>query len=154
MILYTIKLLQSEVDTLKSILAKGKHSSQAFRAASILLNCDKGEFAQNKDVTIEQISSILGINERTITRVKKRFLEEGLDSVLERKPSSQSYIKKIDGDLEAKIVAVACTETPEGFSKWSLRMLADKVVELEYIDSISHVSIGNTLKKTNLNPGK
>ena len=147
MILYTIKLLQSEVDTLKSILAKGKHRSQTFRTASILLNCDKGEYAQNKDITIEQISSILGVNEKTITRVKKRFLEEGLDCVLERKPSPQSYVKKIDGDLEAKIVAVACSETPEGFSKWSLRMLADKVVELQYIDSISHVSIGNTLKK-------
>ncbi len=94
------------------------------------------------------------IGERTIDRVKKKFIEEGFESVLERRPSSQNYIKKVDGDIEAKLVKLCCSEPPEGFAKWSLRLLADRMVELEYIDYISHVTVGEELKKTNLSLGK
>jgi hypothetical protein len=154
MVQYTIKLKKSEIEELSIIISKGKHTSQAYRAAYILLNCDKGEFSKDTTITNAEICKILKIGDRTIDRVKKKFIDEGFERVLERRPSSQAYTKKIDGDIEAKLVSLCCSEPPEGYAKWSLRLLADKMVELNYIDYISHVSVGEVLKKTNLSPGK
>ncbi len=154
MVHYTIRLKEAEVEELQKIINKGKHSTQAYRAAYILLNCDKGDYSKDKSITNAEICKILRIGERTIDRVKKKFMEEGFEKVLERRPSSQSYVKKIDGDLEAKIVTLCCSQPPEGYSKWSLRLLADKMVELNYVDYISHVSVSKILKKTNLNLGE
>jgi len=154
MVHYTIKLNQYEVEELNNLINKGSHTSQAFRAAYILLNCDKGEFSENKEIKNSEICKILRIGERTIDRVKKKFIEEGFESVLDRRPSTQNYTKKVDGDIEAKLVSLCCSEPPDGFAKWSLRLLADKMVELKYIDYISHVTIGGVLKKTNLSLGK
>jgi hypothetical protein len=154
MVLYTIKLSKFEVEELDKVISKGSHSSHAFRAAYILLNCDKGEFSTNTEIKNADICKILRIGERTIDRVKKKFIEEGFDSVLERRASVQNYTKKVDGDLEAKLVTLCCSEPPEGFAKWSLRLLADKMVELKYVDYISHVTVGEVLKKTSLSPGK
>ncbi len=152
MIRYTIKLTKGEVEELHSIINKGSHSSQTFRTAYILLNCDEGEHSDK--VTNEQISKVLKIGMRTIDRVKKKFIEEGFEGVLDRRPSSRVYETKTDGDVEAKLVALCCSEPPKGFAKWSLRLLADKMVELKYVESISHVTVRSVLKKTNLNPGK
>lgn len=149
---YKIKLLKDEVKELESIIAKGSHSTHKFRAAYVLLNCDEGKYSDK--VTNEQISKVLKIGMRTVDRIKKRFIEEGLEGVLQRKPTSRIYEKKIDGDIEAKLVKLCCSEPPSGYSKWSLRLLADKMVELNYIDYISHVAVGNTLKKTNLSLGR
>lgn len=91
---------------------------------------------------------------RTIDRVKKKFIEGGFEGVLDRRPSSRVYETKSDGDVEAKLVALCCSEPPKGFAKWSLRLLADKMVELEYVESISHVTVRSVLKKTNLSLGK
>lgn len=91
---------------------------------------------------------------RTIDRVKKRFVEEGMEAVLERRPTQRVYETKIDGDTEAKLVTLCCSQPPKGFAKWSLRLLADKMVELKYVESISHVTVRSVLKKTNLNLGK
>ena len=154
MVRYTIKLSKFEVEELNKIISKGRHTSQAFRAAYILLNCDKGKFSENTGITNAEICKILKFGERTIDRVKKKFIEEGFESVLERRPSSQNYTKKVDGDIEAKLVTLCCSEPPEGFAKWSLRLLADKMVELNYIDYISHVTVREVLKKTNLSLGK
>lgn len=151
---YTIKLSKEEVEDLTAIIQKGRHTSQAFRASYILLNCDKGKYSQDSSVTNAEITKILKVGSRTIDRIKKKFVEEGFESVLERRPSSQNYTKKMDGDLEAKLVTLCCSEPPEGHAKWSLRLLADKLVELNYVDSISHVSVRRALKKTNLNLGK
>jgi hypothetical protein len=151
---YTIKLSKAEVEELNKIINKGSHTSQAFRSAYILLNCDKGEYSENKRITNEQICKVLKIGARTIDRVKKKFIEEGFENVLERRPSGQNYIKKVDGDLEAKIVQLCCSEPPAGFAKWSLRLIADKAVELRYVNYISHVTIREVLKKTNLSLGK
>ena len=153
MVHYTIKLNQSEVEELTKVINKGSHTSQAFRTAYILLNCDKGEFSENKEIKNTEICKILKIGERTIDRIKKKFIEEGFESVLDRRPSSQNYTKKVDGDVEAKLVSLCCSEPPEGFAKWSLRLLADKMVELNYIDYLSNVSVGLVLKKKNLSLG-
>jgi len=151
---YTILLSKTEVQELNEIISKGRHTSQAFRSAYILLNCDKGVYSDDTGIKNEEISKVLKIGERTIDRVKKKFIEEGFEGVLERRPSGQNYKKKIDGDIEAKLVQLCCSEPPEGFAKWSLRLLADRMVELKYIDYISHVTVGEVLKKTNLSPGK
>ena len=152
MIRYTIKLTKAEVDELQAIINKGSHTSQTFRTAYILLNCDEGDYSEK--VTNEQISKVLKVGMRTIDRVKKKFIEEGFESVLERRPTRRIYETKLDGDVEAKLVTLCCSEPPKGFAKWSLRLLADKMVELNYVESISHETVRSVLKKTNLNPGK
>lgn len=152
MIRYTIKLSKSEVGELMDIINKGSHTSQSFRAAYILLNCDEGKYSEK--VTNEQISKVLKIGMRTIDRVKKKFIDEGFEGVLERRPTQRIYETKVDGDSEAKLVTLCCSEPPKGFAKWSLRLLADKMVELKYVESISHVTVRSVLKKTNLNLGK
>lgn len=149
---YTVKLTKAEVEELVSIINKGSHTSQTFRAAYILLNCDEGPYSQK--VTNEQISKVLKVGMRTIDRVKKKLVEEGFDAVLERRATKRNYETKVDGDIEAKLITLCCSEPPKGFAKWSLRLLADKMVELKYIESISHVTVRSVLKKTNLNPGK
>lgn len=152
MIRYTIKLTKTEVEELQAIINKGSHSSQTFRTAYILLNCDEGSFSDK--VSNEQISKVLKVGMRTIDRVKKKFVEEGFENVLERRPTTRQYDIKIDGDVEAKLVSLCCSEPPQGQAKWSLRLLAEKMVELQYVESISYVSVGNVLKKMNLSLGK
>ena len=152
MIRYTIKLTKSEVEELMIIINKGSHTSQTFRVAYILLNCDEGKYSEK--VTNEQISKVLKVGMRTIDRVKKKFAEEGLEAVLERRPTARVYEKKMDGDTEAKLITLCCSEPPKGFAKWSLRLLADKMVELKHVESITHVTVRNVLKKTNLSLGK
>jgi len=150
---YRIKLTQEEVTELLSVIKKGSHTSQAYRAACVLLNCDEGDYSVGKS-TNEQTAQVLKIGMRTIDRIKQKCVEGGIERALERAESERIYDKKVDGDLEAKIVQLCCSEPPQGFSRWTLRMLADKVVELGYIDGLSHVSVYNTLKKTNLSLGK
>lgn len=152
MIRYTIKLTKSEVDELHIIINKGSHTSQTFRAAYVLLNCDVGKYSDK--VTNEQISKVLKVGMRTIDRVKKKFIEEGFEAVLERSPTTRIYERKSDGDMEAKLVTLCCSEPPKGYSKWSLRLLADKMVELKFVESISHVTVRSVLKRTNLSLGK
>lgn len=152
MILYRINLTKQEVDELMEIINKGSHTSLTFRTAYILLNCDEGKYSQK--VSNEQISKILKVGMRTIDRVKKKFIEEGMEACLERRPTSRTYESKTDGDVEAKLITLCCSKPPKGYAKWSLRLLADKMVELNYVDSISHVTVRNLLKKTNLSLGK
>lgn len=152
MVRYTIQLTKTEAEELQKIINKGSHTSQSFRAAYILLNCDRGKYAD--PVTNEQIAKVLKIGMRTIDRVKKKFFEEGIEAALERKATSRIYDKKVDGEVEAKLVTLCCSDPPQGYAKWSLRLLADKMVELKYVEKISHVTVRQVLKKTNLSPGK
>ena len=148
---YRIELTKEEVDELMAIIKKGSHSTLKFRVAHILLNCDEGEHGEK--VPEGLIGKVLKVSGRTIERTKKRFVEEGLGAVLERRPTTRRYDIKLDGDVEAKLVKLCCSEPPEGRAKWSLRLLADKMVELEYVEEISHVSVGKMSKKTNLSLG-
>ena len=99
-------------------------------------NCDEGEFNDHR-TRGEDVANILRISMRKVDRVKKRFVEEGLDAALGRQPSQRSYERKADGEFEAHLVALSCGDPPEGFARWSLRLLADRAVELEYVDSVS-----------------
>ena len=145
---YVVTLTEDERKTLGDLTSKGTQKSQKILNALILLDCDDGEY-QTERSTNEEIARVLHISMRKIDRVKKRFVEEGFDAALDKKVGSRVYTKKTDGDFEAHLVALSCGEPPEGFARWSLRLLADKVVELNYIDNISHESVRRILKKRN-----
>jgi hypothetical protein len=148
MIKYKVTLSEEERQNLKSISSKGSHMSQKVLNSLILLSVDANQTKESRS-TNECISKVLNISMKKIDRVKKRFVEDGLEVALLGHPKEREYEKKVDGDLEAHLVAISCSAPPEGFSRWSLRMLADKLVELEYVDSISHETVRRTLKKTN-----
>lgn len=153
MIKYRIGLTQEERTELKAIASKGKHRSQKVLNALILLSCDEGP-SQSKRSTNEEIARVLNVSERKIDRLKKRLVEDGLEIALNGTKGQRAYEKKADGDFEARLVALSCGQPPEGYTSWSLRLLADKVVELQYIENISHETIRRVLKKTNSNLGK
>lgn len=145
MVKYKVTLTKQEREELESIINKGRHTSQKFRNAYVLLNCDEGEYSEK--ASNSEISKILKVGMRTIDRIKKRFVEDGFDAILGRKPTSREYEKKADGDFEARLIALSCSEPPKGFSRWSLRLLADKIVELKVVDSVSHETVRTVLKK-------
>jgi transposase len=147
MIKYKVTLMKEEREQLTAIISKGSHSAQQYRNAYILLNCDESE--HNEKIINEEVSRVLKVSMRMIDRVKQRFVEDGFESCLERKPLAKTKTKKIDGEIEAHLIALSCGKAPDGFSKWSLRLLADKMVELKYVDDISYETIRKALKKTN-----
>lgn len=147
MIKYKVSLTKEEHEQLLGIIGKGVHSSQVYRNAYILLNCDEGDYG--KKLKGKEIIQVLKVSMRMIDRIKQRFAEEGFDACLDRKPMSKIKEKIVDGDVEAHLIALSCSKAPEGFSRWSLRMLSDKMVELKYVESISHETVRKTLKKAN-----
>jgi len=147
---YTVTLTKDERKSLAALTSKGNYKSQKILNALILLGCDKGEHQTNRS-TNDEMSRILNISMRKIDRVKKRFVMEGIEVVLNGRKRNRIYDKKMDDDFEAKLVALSCSEPPVGFARWSLRLLADRAVELNYIDSISHESVRRILKKTKSN---
>ncbi len=150
---YTVTLTQDERKNLETITRKGSHRSQKVLNALILLACDEGEFQDWRSKN-EEIAKVLKVSMKKIDRVKKRFVEESFEIALNGHKGQRVYERKADGDFEAHLVALSCSKPPEGFCRWSLRMLTDKVVELNYIDSISYETVRRVLKKTKLNPGK
>lgn len=150
---YIVTLTEDERETLNVLTSSGKHKSQKIINSLILLGCDEGEFQKERSPN-KEIARVLKISMKKIDRVKKRFVEVGLDVALNGKKGSRIYTKKADGDFEAHLVAVSCSDPPEGFARWSFRLLADKMVELNYIDSVSHETIRRVLKKTKLSLGK
>ena len=148
---YKVTLQADERAALEAITRKGSHRSRKVINALILLNCDEGAFNQRR-VRGEDVAEVLKVSMRTLDRVKKRFVEEGLETLLNGRPSQRRYQRKADGDLEARLVALSCSEPPKGYSQWSLRLLADRAVELEYIDSISYETVRRVLKKNEIKP--
>jgi hypothetical protein len=146
MIKYKVTLTKQEREELLSLTRGGKHSSKRVIHALILLNCDEGKFSDK--VRNEDITRVLKIGSRTIDRVKKKFVEQGFEAALENSPTTRVYDKKTDGDVEAHLIALSCSKPPKGFSRWSLRLLADKMVEMQYVEDISYETVRRVLKKT------
>jgi transposase len=145
---YIVTLTPEEREELTNLTKTRKTDSRAALFARALLLSEpppEGPGWKNN-----HICEALGLGESTLERLKKRFVEEGLSRALERKPldSSQRDIK-LDGVFEARLIALACSPAPEGRSRWTVRLLAEKAVELEYIDSVSAMSVQRVLKKTN-----
>ena len=147
---YIVTLTEDERESLGVLTSKGKHKSQKILNALILLGCDE---SQKKHLANKEIARVLNVSMKKIDRVKKRFVLESLDIALSGRKANRIYEKKADGDFEAHLVALSCSDPPEGFTRWSLRLLADKVVELDYIGSISYETIRRVLKKTKLSLG-
>jgi hypothetical protein len=119
--------------------------------ARILLKSDCGEGGPNW--TYEAICKALDVNSLTVTTVRKAYAEGGLEKALNRKKPDREYTHCLDGNAEAHLIAMACSEAPEGYERWTLRLLRDRFVKLEIVESVSHETIRTTLKKTKLNLG-
>jgi len=145
---YKVTLAKKEREGLEAIVQKGNHRSQKVVNALVLLNCDQGAF-QSRPMKNEDVALVLRISMRRIDRVKRRFVEEGLETALTGRKGKRVYERKADGDFEAHIVALSCTDPPGGYVRWSLRLLADRAVELNYANSISYETIRRLLKKRN-----
>jgi len=141
---YLVDLSADERDTLRQLIKRGKHSSRKVTRARILLLASDG-------FTDEQIVASLKTAFATVERTRKRFVEEGLGCLNERPRRGQA--PKLTGKQEAHLIAIACSTPPEGRARWTLRLLADKVVELKFADSIARETIRQVLKKTNSSPG-
>jgi tryptophan 2,3-dioxygenase len=146
-VLYRVTLTQEERIELQRISTCGKHGSQKVLNALILLGCDEGSF-QEKKQTAAQLAGVLPISMRKVDRVKRRFVENGLEVALDKRKADRQHLKKADGEFEAHLLALSCGKPPQGRARWSLRLLADKMVELEYVDSISYETVRRVLKKT------
>ena len=145
---YVVTLEMQEREALEAITRKGSHQSQKVINALILLNCDEGEHNRQR-TRGETIAEVLRISARKVDRVKRRFIEEGMEAALGgRQGRRPSYERKADDAFEAHLVALSCSEPPEGHAQWSLRLLADRVAELGYIDSVSHETVRRVLQKT------
>ena len=138
---YKVELKEEEQNQLRKMTEQGSEKGRKIKRAQILLLADKGK----KD---QQIAEWLDVTAGTVQRIRKRYATAGLESAIEEKARSGRPIG-IKAETRAKITALACTDAPEGRARWTLRLLADKVVELEYIERISHQSVDNILKKTN-----
>jgi transposase len=139
---YLVTLTDEERQSLRDLVSKGKTSARAIEHARVLLKADVAE-----DWNDEQISRADGVSIRTVERVRQRFVEDGLEAAL-RPPRVPRPPRKLDGEVEAHLVALACSDPPEGRSRWTVRLLAQKLVELGHVDSISHESVRTALKKT------
>ncbi|MDR0655654.1 MAG: helix-turn-helix domain-containing protein [Treponema sp.] len=148
---YRVTLTEEERESLKKLIQKGHTAGYRIRHARILLALD--EIPANESWTDEKIAAAYGSNIRSIGNIRKRFVEEGFETALERKKRLTPPVIKIDGEAEAKIIALACSEAPAGRVRWTFQLLADKVVEVGILDSISDTALRNLLKKTKLNPG-
>jgi len=149
---HIVKLSKDERDTLKKLITSGRGPARMFTRARILLKADQGKYGPGWND--EKISNALDVTIQTIERVRKQLVEEGFEAVLSRRQYTQKISrKKIDGDVEAHLIALSCSEPPDGRARWTLRLLANKVVELGYVENISHEAIRQTLKKTSLSRG-
>jgi hypothetical protein len=146
---YTVDLTDTERATLREILSKNTAKRSTIINAYILLKADRTCGWTNEDM-----ASAYEVSTKKVEQLKKRFVEEGFEAALYRKPVPNVHRRKITGDEEAHLIALYCSQAPEGHERWTLRMLADKMVELELVDSVSYETIRRTLKKMHLNPGK
>ena len=142
---YIVRLDKEERQVLRDVVRRLKGSSARVRRAQILLQAD----ADGPNWTDRRIADAFGCRVRTVENIRQRLVMEGFEAALERKqPESPPRAKRLDGEQEAKVIALRLGQPPKGFSNWSLRLLADQVVELGIVDTVSHETLRRTLKKT------
>jgi transposase len=146
---YAVDLTDAERAALREILSKHKAKRSTIVNAYILLKADRACGWTNAD-----IASAYDVSTKKVEQLKQRFVEEGFEAALYRKPVTNAHRRKMTGDEEAHLIALCCSQAPEGQERWTLRMLADKMVELDVIASVSHETVRRTLKKVHLNLGK
>jgi len=147
---YKVTLTEEERKKLKEITDKGKRRKINRLHSQILLNIDQSKEGKMSD---REIAKALGTSEDTIERTRKRFVEEGLEAAIDRKKQINRKARKLDGVKEANLIKIACSEAHDGASRWTLQLLADKLVELNIVDSIAKETVRQSLKKMNLSHG-
>jgi len=148
---YIVTLTDEERQMLQALLSRGKAAARKLTHARILLKADAADGGPGwKD---ESIAEALEVGRATVERVRKALVEEGLERALDRRKPRRQYRRKLDGDGEAHLIALACQKPPEGRSRWTLQLLADRMVQLEYVDQISYQTVRRTLKEANSNLG-
>ena len=149
--IYVVTLEAQERSYLQNLVSKGRVAARKRLHAEILLKTDQGPHGPAwKD---HKIIEAFEVNHSTVERVRRRFVEEGLEPALNRKKREVKKLPKIDGEVEAHLIAAACGDPPDGRSRWTLRLLAGHLVELELVDTVSHETVRRALKKTRLSPG-
>jgi len=143
---YRVTLTAEERAELEAMISKGKADARKLAHARILLQADEAGGAPAR--TDQEAASALDTSTRTVERVRRRFVEEGLQSALLPKPTKRIYARVLDGAQEAHLIALACSKPPEGKRRWTLRLLAERVVELGYAGAVSHETVRRTLQKT------
>jgi len=145
---YVVELTEDERGSLKGLISSGTAPARMLNRARILLKADAGEHLGEEALSDEAIAGMLETSAATVGRVRTRFWRQGLEAALERSAPDRVYERSLDGRAEARLIALACSRAPEGRDRWSLRLLADKAVELGVVGSVSHETIRKTLKKT------
>jgi len=148
---YIVTLTRAERRMLQEILSRDKAAARKLMHARILLKADAGPDGPGWDD--DAIVQGLEVGRATVERVRKEFVEEGLEAALTRRRPRRQYQRALDGDAEAHLVVLACQKPPEGRSRWTLRLLADRMVELEYVEEVSYQTVRRTLKKMSLSLG-
>jgi hypothetical protein len=143
---YPVILTEAQREQLKSLIAAGTAPARKLTHARILLKADQSP--EGPGWVDEKVAEAVETSQPTVARVRRQYFEEGLEAALNRRPPNREYRRKLDGEQEARLVALACSEPPEGQARWSLRLLADKLVELEVVEEISYQTVGRVLKKT------
>lgn len=149
--LYVVTLTPAERSLLKALIAKGRAAAHKRMHAQVLLKADAGP--EGDGWRDQQIVQALDVGRATVERVRQRFVEEGLEAALGRKAQQNRVPHKIDGETEARLIATACGKPPEGRGRWTLRLLASRLVELELVEDVSYETVRRTLKKTRSSPG-
>jgi len=145
---YIVRLTAQEREELKNLTKKGRTQAYRIKHANILLAVD----ADGPNWPDHQVAKAYECHQNTARNVRQRFVEQGLEAALERKKQPIRSCKRIiDGDVEARLITIACSPPPEGYAKWTMQMLADELVALHVVDSVSSQTVWRTLKKTNLN---
>jgi hypothetical protein len=148
---YFVTLTSEERSYLEKLVSSGSAPARKLRRARILLKSDCSENGPNW--TYKAICNAFDVNSLTVTNIRQAFAEGGLDKALNRKKPDREYEHCLDGNAEAHLIALACSDAPEGYERWSLRLLQERFVRLEIVDSVSHETIRSTLKKTKLSLG-
>jgi hypothetical protein len=143
---YAVCLADAERNDLKQLIAAGQAPARKLMHARILLKADQS--AQGPGETDETIADAVEVSQPTVFRVRRHYVERGLEAALNRRPPAREYQRKLDGAQEAHLIALACETPPTGQARWSLRLLADKLVELEVVDAVSYQTVRRVLKKT------
>ncbi len=143
---YVVSLTKGQCTYLQHLIASGTAPARKLTHARILLKTDLG--AEGPGWVDQAIADAVEVSQSTVSRIRKQFVEEGLEAALNRRPPRREYTRKLDGEQEMHLIALACSEPPAGQARWSLRLLADKLVELEVVDTISYQTVRRTLKKT------
>lgn len=146
---YVVQLTEDERKHLYELISAGSASARMLNRARILLKADVSEHAEGEPLIDRQIAPMLETSTATVQRVRERFCRQGLEAALERSAPDRVYRRSFDGRAEARLIALACSQAPEGRERWSMRLLADKAVEMGIVESVSHETVRKTLKKTN-----